>query len=165
MAQDPRFERARFLALSGRREEADAALDELLAEDPRHLGALLVKAGLLLESREGQAALALCHRATAAWPRSADAWNGLARGLHAVGDDRPALAAAQEARRLLREADNLRHAAPVYLTLVWCLRELRQFKEALAVAEEGLAVIPDAVLAQYATLVEQELAAAEKERC
>ena len=32
-------------------------------------------------------------------------------------------------------------------------------------AEEGLAVIPDAVLAQYASLVEQELAEAEKERC
>ena len=82
-----------------------------------------------------------------------------------MGEDHRALSAAQEAKRLLPEADNLRHAAPVYLTLVWCLRELRQFKEALAVAEEGLAVIPDAVLAQYASLVEQELAAAEKERC
>jgi len=165
MAQDPRFERARFLALSGRREEADAALEELLAADPHHLGALLVKAGLLLESRDGQAALSLYEQATTAWPRSSEAWDGLARGLHAVGHDRRALAAAQEARRLLPEADNLRHAAPVYLTLVWCLRELRQFKEALAVAEEGLALIPDAVLAQYASLVEQELAAAEKERC
>ena len=165
MAQDPRFERARFLALSGRREEADLALDELLAADPDHLGALVVKAGLRLESRDEDAALALYERATAAWPRSSEAWNGLARGLHSAGHDRRALAAAQEARRLLPEGDNLRHAAPVYLTLVWCLRELRLFKEALAVAEEGLAVIPDAVLAQYASLVEQDLAAAEKERC
>ena len=165
MVQDPRFDEARFLALSGRREEAVTAVDDLLAAEPDHLGALQLKAGLLLESRDGEAALALYERAASAWPRSAEAWNGLARGLHALGRDQRALAAAQEAHRLLREADNFRHAAPVYLTLVWCLRELRLFKEALAVAEEGLAVIPDAVLAQYASLVEQELADAEKERC
>jgi hypothetical protein len=75
------------------------------------------------------------------------------------------LSAAETARRLLGEDDNYRQTAPVYLTLVWCLRELRLFKEALAVAEEGLAAIPDAVLAQYASLVEQELAESEKERC
>jgi len=165
MAQDLRFERARFLAVSGRLDEAHAALDDLLAKDPDHLGALQLKAGLLLEARDGEDALVLYERAARAWPRSAEAWNGLARGLHALGQDHRALAAAEEARRLLGEADNFRHAAPVYLTLVWCLRELRLFKEALAVAEEGLAVIPDAVLAQYASLVEQELAEAEKERC
>jgi tetratricopeptide (TPR) repeat protein len=165
MPQDPRLERARFLAVSGRGEEAHAALDDVLAADPDHLAALELKAGLLLETRDGEAALVLYERAARVWPRSAEAWNGLARGLHALGRDLPALAAAQEARRLLGEADNFRHAAPVYLTLVWCLRELRLFKEALAVAEEGLAVIPDAVLAQYASLVEQELADAEKERC
>ena len=165
MPQDPRFERARFLAVSGRGPEAHSALDEILAAEPDHLGALQLKAGLLLEAREGEAALSLYERAARAWPRSAEALNGLARGLHALGRDQPALAAAEEARRLLAEADNFRHAAPVYLTLVWCLRELRLFKEALAVAEEGLAVIPDAVLAQYASLVEQELAEAEKEEC
>jgi tetratricopeptide (TPR) repeat protein len=165
MAQDPRFDEARFLAVSGRRDEAFAALDEILAADPDHLGALQLKAGLLLESRDGEQALALYDRAATAWPRSAEAWNGLARGLHALGRDQRALAAAREAQRLLREGDNFRHAAPVYLTLVWCLRELRLFKEALAVAEEGLSAIPDAVLAQYASLVEQELADAEKERC
>jgi tetratricopeptide (TPR) repeat protein len=165
MPQDPRFERARFLAVSGRGEEAHAALDDILVAEADHLGALQLKAGLLLEARDGEAALALYERAARAWPRSAEAWNGLARGMHALGRDHRALAAAEEARRLLGEADNFRHAAPVYLTLVWCLRELRLYKEALAVAEEGLAVIPDAVLAQYASLVEQELAAAEKERC
>jgi tetratricopeptide (TPR) repeat protein len=165
MPQDPRFERARFLAVSGHGEETVAALDELLAAEPDHLGALQLKAGLLLEARDGEAALALYERAARAWPRSAEAWNGLARGLHALGRDRPALDAAQEARRLLGEADNFRHAAPVYLTLVWCLRELRLFKEALGVAEEGLAAISDAVLAQYASLVEQEMAEAEKEEC
>jgi len=157
--------RARFLAAAGRTAEAHAALDEVLAADPDALGALQLKAGLLLEARDGEAALLLYERAARAWPRSAEALNGLARGLHALGRDQAALAAARDAQRLLGEADNFRHAAPVYLTLVWCLRELRLFKEALAVAEEGLAVIPDAVLAQYASLVEQELADAEKERC
>lgn len=165
MPDDPGFDRARALVVSGRRDEAGAALEEILAADPDHLGALQLKAGLLLEGREGDAALELYERAARAWPRSAEAWNGLARGLHALGRDREALAAAETARRLLGEGDNYRQTAPVYLTLVWCLRELRLFKEALAVAEEGLAAIPDAVLAQYASLVEQELAEAEKEEC
>jgi tetratricopeptide (TPR) repeat protein len=165
MRQDPGFDRARTLVLSGRRDEARVALDEILAGEPDHIGALQLKAGLLLEDREGEDALVLYERAASAWPRSAEAWNGLARGLHALGRDHEALAAAEEARRLLGEGDNFRQTAPVYLTLVWCLRELRRFKEALAVAEEGLAAIPDAVLAQYASLVEQELAEAEKEEC
>ena len=60
---------------------------------------------------------------------------------------------------------NDRQAAPVYLTLVWCLRETRRLREALAAAEEGLRRTPDAVLAEWAGVVEQELAEAEKERC
>lgn len=165
MREDPGLDRARALLVSGRRGEATAALDALLAAEPAHLGALQLKAGLLLEDREGDEALALYERAARAWPRSAEAWNGLARGLHALGRDHDALAAAEAARELLGEAGNRGQTAPVYLTLVWCLRELRRFKEALAVAEEGLAAIPDAVLAQYASLVEQELAEAEKEEC
>ena len=165
MRDDPGFDRARALVVSGRRHEATAVVDEVLAAEPAHLGALQLKAGLLLEDREGEEALALYEKATRAWPRSAEAWNGLARGLHALGRDHEALAAAEAARRLLGEGDNHGQTAPVYLTLVWCLRELRLFKEALAVAEEGLAAIPDAVLAQYASLVEQELAEAEKEEC
>lgn len=165
MPEDDRFHRARSLAVSGRREESLSLLGEVLAADPRHLGALQLKAGLLLEAREGEDALAVYENAARAWPRSSEAWNGLARGLHALGRDQEALAAAETARGLLGEGDNYRHTAPVYLTLVWCLRELRLFKEALAVAEEGLAAIPDAVLAQYASLVEQELAEAEKEEC
>ena len=165
MAQDLRFERARFLAVSGRLDEAHAALDDLLAKDPDHLGALQLKAGLLLEARDGEDALVLYERAARAWPRSAEAWNGLARGLHALGHDHRALAAAEEARRLLGEADNFRHAAPVYLTLVWCLRELRRYREAIAAAEEGLARMPDAGLAQWASQIEDELVAAERERC
>ena len=165
MPDDPGFDRARALVVTGRRDEAAAAVDEILRAHPDHLGALQLKAGLLLEDREGDSALELYERAARAWPRSAEAWNGLARGLHALGRDREALSAAEAARRLLGEDDNFLQTAPVYLTLVWCLRELRLFKEALAVAEEGLAAIPDAVLAQYASLVEQELAESEKERC
>jgi tetratricopeptide (TPR) repeat protein len=165
MRDDPGLDRARALLVSGRRDEATAVLDEVLAAEPAHLGALQLKAGLLLEDREGEEALVVYETAARAWPRSAEAWNGLARGLHALGRDHEALAAAESARGLLGEGDNRRQTAPVYLTLVWCLRELRRFKEALAVAEEGLAAIPDAVLAQYASLVEQELAEAEKEEC
>jgi tetratricopeptide (TPR) repeat protein len=165
MPEDDRFHRARSLAVSGRPQEALAVLDEVLAAEPDHMGALQLKAGLLLEAREGEEALAVYEGATRTWPRSAEAWNGLARGLHALGRDHEALAAAEAARRLLGEGDNYLQTAPVYLTLVWCLRELRLFKEALAVAEEGLAAIPDAVLAQYASLVEQEMAEAEKEEC
>ncbi len=159
------FARAQLLAVRGRGEEALSALDEVLAGDPRHLGALLLKAEVLLEAREGEAALALCRQAVSAWPRSAQAGNALARCLHALGDDAGALQSAEEARLLLGEGDNFQHAAPVYLTLVWCLREGRRFKEALAMAEEGLARVPDAVLAEWAAVVEQELAEAEKERC
>ena len=45
------------------------------------------------------------------------------------------------------------------------LREMRRYREAIAVAEEGLQRMPDAVLAQWATEIEDELVAAEKERC
>lgn len=165
MPLDPVFDRARSLAARGRPDEALSALDDVLVREPDHLGALQVKAELLLEAREGEGALALYERAARAWPRSAEAWNGLARGLHALARDHEALTAAEEARRLLREGDNSRHAAPVYLTLVWCLRGLRRFKEALAAAEEGLARTPDVLLAQYASLVEEEMTEAEKEEC
>ena len=165
MGLDPGFDRARSLAASGRRDEALLALDAILAADPDHLGALHLKAELLLEDRRHEDAMLLYERGTRAWPRFAEAWNGLARHLHALGRDHEALRAAEEARRLLPEGENFRHAASVYLTLVWCLRERRLFREALAAAEEGLATTPDAVLAQYASLVEEELTEAEKEEC
>jgi tetratricopeptide (TPR) repeat protein len=159
--------RARLLAWRGQVAEASAALDELLFADPRHLGALLLKASLLQEGREERAALALCARAVAAWPRSAEARNALARGLHALGENERALAEAEEAKRLLDvdEADNALQTGPVYLTLVWCLRDLRLYKEALLAAEEGLLRVPDAILASWAGTVEEELAEAQKEEC
>lgn len=159
------YDRARLLAARGSLDEARRALDEILADDPGHLGALLLKASLLLEQREGEEALALCERAAGAAPRSAEALNALARSLHALGRDDEALAVAWRAQALLVEDDNFRHAAPVYLTLVWCLREKRLFKEALEAAEEGLSRTPDAVLAQWASVVEEELAEAQKEEC
>jgi tetratricopeptide (TPR) repeat protein len=159
------LERARLLFARGSVSEAAAALERILAEQPAHLDALLLMAALLLDERRGTEALVLLERAVAVAPGSAAARNGLARGLHALGRDDAALAAALEARRLLPEGDNQREAAPVYLTLVWCLRELRRYREALAVAEEGLARTPDAVLAQWASVVEEELEAAEREEC
>ena len=159
------FERARVLAARGSTREARAALAELLSHDPEHVGALLLEGGLLLEERDGGAALALYQRAVAIAPESAEAWNGLARCLHALGRDVEALQAGQTALGLLGRGENFRETAPVYLTLVWCLRELRRYREALRLAEEGLARTPDAVLAQWASTVEEELAAAEKEDC
>jgi tetratricopeptide (TPR) repeat protein len=156
---------AQLLVSKGETQQAHRSLDELLAAEPAHLGALLLKARLLLEARKDPEALMVLDRAAAAWPRSAPALDARARCLHALGRDQEALAQAEQARALLNEDDNFRHAGSVYLTMVWCLRELRRFREALAVAEEGLRRTPDAVLAQWATQVEEDVARAERERC
>jgi tetratricopeptide (TPR) repeat protein len=156
---------AQLLVSKGETQQAHRSLDDLLAAEPVHLGALLLKAQLLLEARRDADALMVLDRAVAAWPRSSPALDARARCLHALGRDEEALAQAQEARALLNEGDNFRHAGSVYLTIVWCLRELRRFREALAVAEEGLRRTPDAVLAQWATQVEEDVARAERERC
>jgi tetratricopeptide (TPR) repeat protein len=157
--------RARLLLARGSLSEAGAAVDRVLAAEPRHVDALLLKAALLLDDRRGPQALPFLERACAAAPGSAAAFNGLARCLHALRRDGEALEAAQAAKRLLADPANAREVAPVYLTLVWCLRELRRYREALAAAEEGLARTPDAVLAQWASQVEEELEAAESEEC
>ena len=159
------FDDARVAAACGRLDEALGALDLILAEQPRQAAALMLKASLLLERRQDEAALELSRRAVASAPGSAEAHNGLARCLHAMARHEEALASAQAARGLLDEGDNFRHTAPVYLTIVWCLRDLRRYREAVAMAEEGLLRCPDAVLAQWATVVEEELAESEQERC
>jgi tetratricopeptide (TPR) repeat protein len=159
------FERVRVLAACGRAGEARVGLDRLLADEPRHVPALILKGGLLMEEREPEQALALFERAAALDERSAEAWNAVARARQALGRLDEALQAAENARRLLDEGDNYRQAGPVYLTLVWCLREQRRFEEALARAEEGLRRSPDAVLAHWAGIVEEELAEAQQERC
>jgi tetratricopeptide (TPR) repeat protein len=159
------FTHAQLLVSRGETKEAHLSLDSLLAAEPAHLGALLLKARLLLEARKDAEALAMLERAVAAWPRSAAAVDARARCLHALGRDEEGLADARQALSLLAEGDNFRHAGSVYLTMVWCLRELRRYREALAVAEEGLRRTPDAILAQWATQVEEDLARAERERC
>ena len=156
---------AQLLASRGQTGEAHLRLDAMLAAQPEHLGALLLKARLLLEARRDHDALALLDRAVSAWPRSAQALDARARCLHALGRDEEALAHAREARALLGEGDNFRHAGSVYLTMVWCLREMRRYREALEVAEEGLRRTPDAVLAQWASQVEEDIVRAERERC
>ena len=164
MDEDP-FARVRVLVGLGRVDEARPLLDEILERDPTHLGALLTKGGLHIEDRNFPGALALYEKASREWPRSAEAHNAVARCLHALGRDREALSQAETARSLLREGDNFAQTAAGYLTLVWCHRELREFKEAVAAAEEGLAAAPDAILAQWASQVEMEMMEAEKEEC
>jgi tetratricopeptide (TPR) repeat protein len=159
------FETARLLAARGQAAQASEVLDRLLEREPAHVSALLLKGQLQLEARDGEDALSFYERARLAAPESAEAWNGLARCLHALGRDEAALAAAQHARSLLGAGDNFRHAASVYLTLVWCLREMRHYQEALDLATEGLERCPDAILAQWASLVEEELAESQKEEC
>ena len=159
------FDRARTLAGMGRVAEAVPVQEALLDADPAHLGALLLRATLHAEEREWDQALDLNQRAARLWPRSAEAVNAFARCLHAMGRDQEALKAAHDARALLDEGDNFKQTASVYLTLVWCLREMRRLREAVAVAEEGLARAPDAVLAQWATEIQEELIASDKERC
>jgi tetratricopeptide (TPR) repeat protein len=159
------FDRARMLAGMGRVAEAVPLLDAILEADPAHLAALILRATLHSEEREWEAALLLNDRAARLWPRSAEALNALARCLHARGRDQEALKVAHQAREVLGEGENFAQTAAVYLTLVWCLREMRRYREAIAVAEEGLERMPDAVLAQWATQIEDEMMEAEKEEC
>ena len=51
--------RSRVLLVSGKPAEAEAVLEALLAEQPEHPGALLLKADMLLECREREGALGL----------------------------------------------------------------------------------------------------------
>jgi tetratricopeptide (TPR) repeat protein len=160
-----RLREARLLAATGRDEEAMAAVEEMLDEAPEDLGALLLKAELWQQSGASEAAETLYQRAVGIAPSSAEAWNARARCLHALRRDDEALDAAERARALLGEPANAVHAPAVYLTLIWCLREKRLFREALAAAEECLARTPDAVVAEWASQIEHELAEAERERC
>lgn len=159
------LEDVRLLAAQGRFGEALAGADERVAEAPDDPDALLLKADVLTETRDAEAAREWYRRAAAAGPRHAGALAGLARCLHLLGENEEAVAVAEDARSLLHEGDNFRHTAPVYLTLVWSLRDLRRYPEALAKAEEGLLRCPDAVLAQWASTVEEELAEDQKDRC
>ena len=70
-----------------------------------------------------------------------------------------------DARTAAFRAKDVRTASLVYPQLIEVLREGRRFKEALEVAEEGLALTHDPLIARLADEVADELAEAEKERC
>jgi tetratricopeptide (TPR) repeat protein len=159
------LEAARLLAARGEWGAALRAIAPLLEQEPEDLGALLLKASVLLQSREEAAALEHYQRAARLRPLSAEAGNGLARCLNTMGRNEEALASALSAQGLLAREENFAQVAPVYLTLVWIHRDRRRFKEALAAAEEGLSRCADAVLAQWASVVEEELEEAQQERC
>lgn len=156
---------ARYLASGGEARAALSALDTILAGEPDHVDALLLKARLLLELHDEEGALRSSEAASRLQPDSAETLNGLARCLHLLGRDDEALRAAERARACLDHESSSIHVGPVYLTLLWCLREQRKLKEALEVAEEGLGRCYDSVLAQWASTVEEELAEAQQERC
>jgi tetratricopeptide (TPR) repeat protein len=137
----------------------------VLATDPEQPEALLVRAEALQALQREPEAEAALRRAIELDADSSAAWNALARLLHATGRDGEALAAAEAAHRRLGLAQNARHASAVALTLLWIHREARRYREAIACAEEGLARCPDAVLAQWATDVQREWDAADKDRC
>ena len=82
MTQGLAFDRARLLAARGDLEAATRATDEALREEPHHRGALLLKAQLLLEARDGEEALRLNERAVELFEHSSEAWNALARCRH-----------------------------------------------------------------------------------
>jgi tetratricopeptide (TPR) repeat protein len=157
--------RARARAAEGDLSGALAALDEVLANRPEDLSTLVAKGTLLLEARRDEDALLVHRRAVDVEPRSSEALCALARCLHALGRHEEALGVAEEACRFLEEGENFRQAGPVYLTMAWCLRDLRRPADALRVAEAGLRRTPDALLAEWASVLEAELAAAEREGC
>ena len=162
---DARVREARLLAHTGRPGEAMAAANAVLDAEPEHLEALLFKALLLQEQGASESALALYDRLARLFPEAIEPWNDRARCLHALGRDREALDAARQAQVLLAHPLNAPHLPAVSLTLIWCLRELRQFHEALDVAEACLARTVDAVVAEWAGQLEQELRECERERC
>ena len=162
---EPSLDDARVLAGQGEWTAALALIETQLQREPANIDALLLKAGVLLQSREEHAALTHYERASVLAPWSAEAHNGLARCLHAMHRNDEALARALLSLELLARPENFSQTGPVYLTLVWIHREMRRFKEALRAAEEGLARCPDAVLAQWGSVVEEEFEQAQQDRC
>ena len=159
------LEEVRYIASGGEVRAALAAVDNILSAQPEHVEALLLKARLLLDLRDGEAALHWSEATVRLRPDSAEALNGLARCLHVLGRNDEALRAGERARACLDHESSSLHVGPVYLTLLWCLRDERRLEEALEVAEEGLGRCYDSVLAQWASTVEEELAEAAQEGC
>ena len=84
---------------------------------------------------------------------------------------RPPLATSPEYEALSRaritafESKDVRAASLVYPSLIGLLRDERRFREALEIAEEGLGLTHDPLLARLADEIAHELAGAEQERC
>lgn len=165
MSPEAACREARFLALTGQAEQAWKIVRDLLRDDPDCLPALLLAGELHDGRRQPEQALAHYERACRVVPDSAAAWNARAAELRTLGRADEALQAVERARSLLALGVNRSQAAPVYLSLLLCLRDLRRYREALAAAEEGLAQTPDAVLAEWADTLQQEWEQAERERC
>jgi ADP-ribose pyrophosphatase YjhB (NUDIX family) len=70
-----------------------------------------------------------------------------------------------DARTAAFKSKDVRTASLVYPQLIEVLRDERRFREALDVAEEGLALTHDPLIARLADEVADQLAEAEKERC
>jgi tetratricopeptide (TPR) repeat protein len=83
---------ARLLLVQDRLAEAAALVEGILEADPADEGALLLLAEIRMASAREEDALRLYRRAVDLHPGSAEARNGLARGLHALHEDDLALA-------------------------------------------------------------------------
>jgi len=70
-----------------------------------------------------------------------------------------------EARAAAHAARDVRAASLVYPSLIGHLRAARRHREALVIAEEGLALTHDPLIARLGDEVAHELAALEEERC
>ena len=75
------------------------------------------------------------------------------------------LEALLQARSDVFLAKDVRAASLVYPSLIEILREARRYKEALQIAEEGLGLTHDPLIARLADEVAHELALSEQERC
>jgi tetratricopeptide (TPR) repeat protein len=84
----------------GRYEETLRRLDRLLARDPAHLRARLLKAGVLLRTHKVDVALALAQSTVAAEPESAEARSVLGKALRASAQPVEAIEQFNEALRL-----------------------------------------------------------------
>ena len=75
------------------------------------------------------------------------------------------LEALLEARFDVAEARDVRAASLLYPSLIALLRGARRYREALAIAEEGLLLTHDPLIARLADEVAHELAASQQDRC
>lgn len=157
---DP-LDQARLLLAQG----AAAEATRLLRACPPDRASTLLKAEAALMLRDEAGALDLYTEALRQWPDSVQVWSAYAHALQTLERYEEGLAASERARSLLTSSPGSALAAPVYLALVLCLRGLRRYREALAAAEEGLSRIPDAVLAEWASTIEDEWHEAERDRC